>query len=60
MPRKLAFLDQGREPSHDYSVQEESEVRSNEEEMQIIEEEDSLEFDSQHRSKAESITQMQN
>lgn len=46
MPRKLGFLDQGREPAHDYSVQEESEVRSNEEEMQIIEEEDSLEFES--------------
>ena len=52
--KKLSFKDFGREPSI-IDQRDESEVLSNDEEMQIIEEEDSLDFDSSRRSKTESI-----
>jgi hypothetical protein len=56
-PKKLQFRDSGRDPLPTDRELEESEIRSNDEEMQIIEEEDSLDFDSSHRSKNESIPQ---
>lgn len=49
---KLVFKDAGREPPM-LEQRDESEVQSDEE-MQIIEEEDSLDFDSSRRSKVES------
>lgn len=52
LPR-LQFKDEGRTPPQ-LEQRDESEVHSGDDEMQIIEEEDSLDFDSSRRSKVES------
>lgn len=51
--KKLVFKDHGRDPL--VEARDESEVLSNDEEMQIIEEEDSLDFESSRRSKTEPV-----